>query len=200
MKLLHVGCGEKSIGQTTKGFNNGDWIEIRYDIDTRVNPDIVGSMLDMTSVKDASIDAIYSSHNIEHLYPHQVQIALSEFSRVLKHDGFVIITCPDLMSICELVVQDKLTQPAYTSPAGPIAPIDMIYGFRAAIENGNEYMAHKSGFTQSVITNCLKSAGFNATVSTRRGHPYFDLWIAGYKTERSRDQLKSLAVDHFPKG
>ena len=198
MKLLHVGCGDKTIAQTTAGFNNGEWAEIRYDIDTQVNPDITGSMLDMKDVIDGSVDAVFSSHNIEHLYPHQVQIALSEFCRVLKQDGFVIITCPDLVSICELVVKDKLTEPAYTSPAGPIAPIDMIYGFRTAIENGNEYMAHKCGFTQSVIKGCLKSAGFSATVSTRRGHPYYDLWIAGYKIKKNREDLERLAEAHFP--
>jgi len=45
------------------------WKEIRLDIDPANAPDILGTMLDMPAVADGSVDAIYSSHNIEHLYP-----------------------------------------------------------------------------------------------------------------------------------
>jgi hypothetical protein len=44
-----------------------------------LNPDIVGTMTDMSAVADASVDALFSSHNIEHLYPHEVPVALAEF-------------------------------------------------------------------------------------------------------------------------
>ena len=47
--------------------------------------------------------------------PHEVPIALREFYRVLKEDGMVVITCPDLQSVCEAVVQDKLLEPLYKS-------------------------------------------------------------------------------------
>jgi len=45
-------------------------------------------MLDMPAVADGSVDAIYSSHNIEHLYPDEIPVALKEFLRVLKPEGF----------------------------------------------------------------------------------------------------------------
>jgi hypothetical protein len=48
----------------------------------------------------------------------------------LDDHGFVVITCPDLQSVCALVAQDKLTEAAYTAPAGPIAPLDILYGHR----------------------------------------------------------------------
>jgi predicted SAM-dependent methyltransferase len=38
----------------------------------------------MKAVASESVDAIFSSHNIEHLYPHEVPVALAEFIRVLK--------------------------------------------------------------------------------------------------------------------
>lgn len=118
--FLHVGCGPKHKDRTTKGFNTPEWLEQRLDIDEQVKPDIVGTMTDMSAVLDASMDAIFSSHNIEHLYPHEVSVALAEFKRVLNPEGFAVITCPDLQSVCALVAQDKLTEPAYTSPAGPL--------------------------------------------------------------------------------
>jgi hypothetical protein len=40
---------------------------------------------------------------------------------VIKPDGFAIITCPDLKAICQLVAQDRLTDPAHESPMGPIS-------------------------------------------------------------------------------
>jgi predicted SAM-dependent methyltransferase len=119
--------------QTTREFNTPEWQETRFDIDKSVNPDVIGMMTDMSEIETGSIDAIYSSHNIEHLYPHEVGIALTEFHRVLADDGFVMLTCPDLQSVCKLVAEDKLLEPAYTSPAGPIAPIDMLYGFRPSM-------------------------------------------------------------------
>jgi predicted SAM-dependent methyltransferase len=38
---------------------------------------------------------------IEHVFPHEVQAVLLEFHRVLKKDGIVVLTCPDLRSVCE---------------------------------------------------------------------------------------------------
>jgi len=82
--LLHVGCGQKHKDRTTAGFNRPEWHEIRLDIDPKVQPDVIGTMLDMSAVATGSMDAVYSSHNIEHLYPYEVPVALNEFLRVLK--------------------------------------------------------------------------------------------------------------------
>jgi predicted SAM-dependent methyltransferase len=193
--FLHVGCGHKRKDRTTKGFLN--WNELRFDIDETVRPDLVGTMTDMSSVASESVDAIFSSHNIEHLYPYEVPIALAEFSRVLKPDGFVVITCPDLQSVCALIAEDKLTEPAYTSPAGPIAPLDILYGLRAALAIGNHYMAHRCGFTQKVLTATLQSSSFTSVASMKRGAPFFDLWALGSKSERTEEDLKKMAEIYF---
>lgn len=110
-----------------------DWCEIRLDIDESVNPDVIGTMTNMQGVGDRSVDAVFSSHNIEHLYPHEVPVALAEFHRVLKPDGFALITCPDLQSVAALIAEDRLTEAAYVSPAGPITPLDIVYGHRASM-------------------------------------------------------------------
>ena len=197
--FLHVGCGQKHKNQTTAAFNSLDWEEIRLDIDASVQPDVLGTMTDMQSVDSNSVDAVFSSHNIEHLYPHEVPVALTEFIRVLKPNGFVVITCPDLQSVCELVAQDKLTEAAYTSAAGPIAPLDILYGHRPAMSHGNLYMAHRCGFTQKVLASTVQSAGFSKTATMRRGAPFFDLWIAAVKSELPDDKVLELAAEHFPK-
>lgn len=195
--FLHVGCGPKRKDQTTRGFNSPDWAELRLDIDESVKPDVVGTMTDMSSVATGSVDGLFSSHNIEHLYPHEVPQALSEFKRVLSPGGFVVITCPDLQSVCALVAEDKLTEPAYTSPAGPITPLDILFGHRPPMARGNLYMAHRCGFTQKVLTATLQAAGFTSVAAKRRGHPYYDLWALATASDLPETELRELAKAHF---
>ncbi|HTR00966.1 MAG TPA: methyltransferase domain-containing protein [Candidatus Acidoferrum sp.] len=197
--LLHVGCGNARIQHTTAGFNDGTWRELRVDINPAVKPDVLGSMLDMSSVADASVNAVYSSHSIEHLYPHEVPQALAEFLRVLKHDGFAVFTCPDLQSICQLVAEDKLLEPAYEVPAGKITPLDMLYGFRRDLALGNVWMAHHSGFTRSSLTAILKENGFGSVlVMARNFAPHYDLWAIAGKSARDDADMLELMSKHFP--
>lgn len=191
--FLHVGCGRKTKQYTP--FADKEWREIRLDIDASVDPDLVGTMTDLSAVADQSVDAVFSSHNIEHLYPHDVPLALAEFKRVLKPDGFVLITCPDLQSVCALVAQDKLTEPAYQSGQGPISPIDILYGHRAAMQAGNLYMAHRCGFTRKVLAATLQSAGFSSLVKNRPEH--FDLWAFGSLIPDA-DRIEKVSSDFMP--
>ena len=179
--VLHVGCGPKNPAKLYKDFRTGDWRELRLDVNPDVEPDIVGSMTDMSMVTEASVDAVWSSHNLEHLYAHEVPVALAEFFRVLKPGGFALMTLPDLGQVAELVAADKLDEPAYLSPAGPIAPLDIIYGHRRQIAEGNVFMAHRTGFTPKTLGHALQKAGFSP-VRVRRGNAgQFDLWAHAIK-------------------
>ena len=191
--FLHVGSGHKRQEHTP--FAGKPWDELRLDIDSSVQPDLIGTMTDMNSVSDQSVDAIFSSHNIEHLYPHEVPLALSEFKRVLRPDGFLLVTCPDMLSVCKLVAEDKLTDAAYHSGMGPIAPIDIIYGHRASLAQGNLYMAHRCGFTKRVLAGTLQSAGFASAIKSRPEH--FDLWAVA-SPEKNNESLLKLAHEFFP--
>lgn len=195
-QFLHVGCGTQN-KNSLKGFKSDDWQEIRFDIDEKARPDIVGTLTDMRAIKSSSIDAIFSSHNIEHLYAHEVPTALKEFERVLKDDGFVIITCPDLQSVCQAVVNDKLFEPLYISPAGPISPIDILYGHRKSLANGNNFMAHKCGFTHKALDNLLQESGFISRAGLIRSTS-FDIWILAYKKSTSEHELREVASRFFP--
>lgn len=196
--FLHVGCGGSRKQDAAPGFNGDDWREIRLDMDPAVAPDIVASMTDMAVVPDAAVDAIYSSHNIEHLYAHEVPLAFAEFYRVLKPDGFLVLTCPDLRSICSLVVDDKLDAPAYLTPSGePIAPLDVLYGHRRAMAEGNLFMAHRYGFTQRTLMDAARDAGFKIGHSLQRPSA-FDLWLLAFKSEISMDQLMQRARVFLP--
>jgi SAM-dependent methyltransferase len=196
--FLHVGCGGSSKQHAAPGFRGDDWREVRLDMDAAVAPDIVASMTDMAVVPDAAVDAIYSSHNIEHLYPHEVPFAFAEFYRVLKPDGFLVLTCPDLRSICALVVDDKLDAPAYLTPNGEsIAPLDVLYGHRSSMAQGNLFMAHRCGFTQRTLMDAAKEAGFKIGHSLQRPS-VFDLWLLAFKSEVTIDRLMQQARIFLP--
>lgn len=195
--FLHVGCGAKHKNRTTKAFSSNDWNELRFDIDEAVKPDLVGTMTDMTTVQSESVDAIFSSHNIEHLYPHEVPMALKEFLRILKPDGIAVITCPDLQSVCALVADDKLTDTAYESPAGSIAPIDILYGLRSSMAMGNHYMAHRCGFTKKVLGATLRNCGFLSVALVARSAPYYDLWAVASKANLNDQEIRNLGKEHF---
>jgi SAM-dependent methyltransferase len=197
-KFLHVGCGSARQENTTAEFSLSHWEELRFDIDASVSPDYVGSIVDMSAIEDSFVDAIYSSHNIEHLYAHEVAAALAEFKRVLKGDGFLVLTCPDLQEVAKLVADDKLTEPAYNSPAGPITPLDIMYGFRPSIAQGNTHMAHRCGFTETVLKGTLIANGFSTVAIMRRPSAY-DLWAVASVAAFSEERLRALAYSHFPK-
>jgi SAM-dependent methyltransferase len=177
--VLHVGCGPYNPKKLHEAFRKEGWRELRVDINPNVKPDIVASMLAMPMIAGASVDGVWSSHNIEHLYAHEVPVALAEFLRVLRPGGVVLLTMPDLQRVAELIVQDKLDEPAYSSPAGPIAPLDILYGHRPQIAMGNVFMAHRTGFTARTLAQVLANAGFDR-IKVERGKS-FDLWAVGYK-------------------
>src|SRR5665647_349132 len=147
-RVLNAGSGPYAAGKLHPVFVRDEWQEIRTDIDPQVNPDRVSSITDLrSSFVSRSFDAIWSSHTLEHLYAHEVPSALAEFKRVLKPDGFALITSPDLEAVASLILDHGLDHVAYTSPAGPITPLDMLFGHSDSIASGHLYMAHKTGFT-----------------------------------------------------
>lgn len=177
--VLHVGCGAADISRLpAEFFPRESWREIRLDIDAAARPDILASITDMAAVESGSVDGVFSAHNLEHLCAHEVPLALAEFRRVLRPGGFALVTVPDLQRVAELVAADQLAEPAYVSPAGPIAPLDMIFGLRAAVAQGNAFMAHRTGFTARTLEAALLAAGFPLVRVVRDDR--FALWAAAY--------------------
>jgi len=107
-------------------------------------------------------DVVYCCHALEHCYPHQVGVAVSEFRRVLKPGGYAMVFVPDLQDVA------PTDAPLFNAPCGPIAGLDLIYGYRAALE-GNPFMAHHTGFTEETLAKVF--SGFSR-VETKRLFPF----------------------------
>jgi ubiquinone/menaquinone biosynthesis C-methylase UbiE len=176
--LLHVGCGGAAIPEEWAA----DFREVRLDIDPSVKPDIVADMVNIPA-SDESFDCIFSSHNLEHLSPHDVIPCLQGFYRVLKPMGAAIILVPDLEDV------RPTDEVLFVSPAGPISGLDMYYGFRPALKE-HPYMAHKTGFVQKTLDAVLRAAGFQ-TVNVVRlsGHLKYNLISFAIKGETNGSQV-----------
>jgi hypothetical protein len=96
-----------------------------------------------------------------------------------------------------LIADDRLAEAAYTAPAGPIAPLDILYGHRPSLAAGNLYMAHRCGFTLKVLLATLQAAGFAAAAGQKRAAS-FDLWAVAVKRPLPEADLRALAGRHFP--
>ncbi|MGZ3183720.1 MAG: class I SAM-dependent methyltransferase [Telluria sp.] len=191
LKLLHVGCGSSPRERLPAVFRSGHWHEIRYDIDPAVQPDIVGSISDMTMIATASVDAIWSSHSLEHLHSFDVPSALAEFRRVLRPNGFALISVPDLKAVAMHVVHDQLTDTLYQSASGPITALDVIFGHQRSIEYGNPFMSHRTGFTATSLGRALAAAGFDE-VRVHEGSRW-DLWAVATMPETSGAVFAALS-------
>ncbi len=186
-RVLNAGSGPKSIRRLEAVFDRLAWRETRVDLDPAVEPDVVGSMTELDShFEPGSFDAVWSSHSMEHLYNHQIPLALREFRRVLKPDGFALISCPDLETVITLLLQYGSDHVVYRSAAGPITPIDMMFGHSASIASGNVHMAHHSGLTSDRLGRLLLQAGFAEAVTKRQD---YDLWALALMKDADRDAI-----------
>ena len=164
--VVNVGCGPHNASTLPAYFNS--WRQLRVDVDASVQPDILADLTDLSPIADGSADAVWASHCVEHLYEHQVPIALAEFRRVLREDGFVCVIVPDLQSVARYVVEDRLHEPLYQSPAGPVTPHDIFFGFGAAIASGRISMAHRCGFTPGMLQRSFQQLPFGEILLRRR--------------------------------
>jgi SAM-dependent methyltransferase len=154
-------------------------------------------MSDMSAVPTGIADGVFSSHSLEHLYPHEVPVVLREFQRVLKPAGLLVVTCPDLQSICQRVAAGLADQTAYLSPVGPITPLDMLFGHQPQLAAGNLHMAHRFGFTFGTLCEHLQMAGF-ASIGGFRREAAYDLWVLASRRQLATDELELLLREHLP--
>ncbi|KQV80224.1 SAM-dependent methyltransferase [Massilia sp. Root351] len=189
--LLHVGCGHARPERLPAYFRERQWREIRLDIDPGVQPDIVGSIADLSAIPSAGVDAIWCSHSLEHLPSFEVPAALEAFRRVLKADGFALISVPDLRAVARHIVEGDLQQPLYHAAAGPISALDILFGHQASIRKGNQYMAHRTGFTSDTLGGALAEAGFDE-VRVHEG-THWDLWAVATMPRTPGELFNQLA-------
>ncbi len=159
-KILNVGGNSKAIPLPPQyaGFDH-----VLLDIDPTGQPDIVCDARLLTTLDSHQFDAVYCSHNLEHYYRHDVAKVLAGFLHVLKDGGAAHIRVPDIGEVMRVSVEKGLDieDALYQSALGPIMVLDVLYGYASQIEqSGQDFFAHKTGFTQKSLMKALLQAGF----------------------------------------
>ena len=201
-RVLNAGSGAVSSRRLHQAFQQSGWREVRLDIDPAVEPDLIGSVTDMSAlVPSRTFDAAWASHSLEHLHAHEVLEALLEFRRILKPDGFALVTSPDLETVASLLLQHGPDHVVYTSPMGPITPHDMMFGHADSIRRGMSFMAHNCGFTCESLGALLLQAGFPMVLAKRDG---YDLWALALMEAADKgailSDLNAAGLDMFDQG
>ena len=159
--VLNVGGNNKSIPIPA---HYGSWRHLLLDISPTDDADIVMDARKLTNLPAQQFDAVYCSHNLEHYYAHQVKTVLTGFAHVLKPGGFAEIHVPDIRSVLKRFIESdmEIHDVLYVSPGGPITVHDVVYGWGKEIEaSGEDFYAHKTGFTEASLMAALNNAGFS---------------------------------------
>ncbi len=111
--------------------------------------------LDLTKplpFRDATCEAVFSSHVLEHLFLDEAKALLSELARVL---------CPG--GVCRIVVPDLARAVAAFDPLNPEPFLEAMFetGKRSAARH-----SHHSGYTGEYLTRLLTAAGFSSAYVT----------------------------------
>ena len=159
-KVLNVGGGSKA---TPIPVHFEGWRHDLLDIDARGNPDLVCDARELLTLESGQYDAVYCSHNLEHYYRHHGLRVLRGFVHILKDNGFAEIRVPDIAQVIAAVHKQQLDldDVLYMSAAGPIAAHDVMYGLQSEIvSSGQDFYAHKTGFTTKSLVKFLTEGGF----------------------------------------
>jgi len=173
--VLHCGAGGSPLP-----FYMQHCKEIKVDIDPETEPDILANMAELPE-NIGPFDAVFSSHALEHLWPHEVKPCLEGWLRVLKPGGSVILFVPDLEGV------QPTKEVLYVAASGPVTGFDMYYGWEKWLKN-SPAMAHKGGFVQATLRQALEDAGFSNVVVERLSGPYaYNLYGFGVKSDREKE-------------
>jgi len=115
-------------------------------------------MIDLSAIPSGSAQGVWASHCLEHLYQHDVSTCLKEVRRILSDRGFLCLRVPDLQTVAQAVAEDRLHDVLYQSSKGPVTAHDVVFGFSPDLANGKFAMAHKTGFTPTLLMRSLSEA------------------------------------------
>lgn len=161
LTVLNAGAGNAPLPHLL--YPKSEWTEIRLDADERSRHDLLGDVRNIP-LADESVDGVFNCHVLEHLCEQDGRRALREFHRVLKPEGELVLLTPDLKAVAKEILANKLLDTLYESPAGPVRPVDVIYGFQP-LQQTHPLFAHRFGFTLDSLAHAVAGAGFDTEVT-----------------------------------
>jgi predicted SAM-dependent methyltransferase len=143
-KGLHIGAGSSKIPEL-----------INCDLYSP-DADLKADASSLIMFDDSSIDLIESHHMIEHLSFKDTDLALTEWHRVLRKRGLLILTFPDITAISLQWIKYSLVYPIFPRPERMDYIIKMLVGSQE-----HKGMFHKNAFDIRRMTRILSKHGFS---------------------------------------
>lgn len=111
--------------------------------------DFLGDISDLSQFDDGCCEEIYASHVVEHIPQQNALNALKGIHRLLKPNGKLYVSVPDLDILCHLFIS-------------PLAPPDMKFHAMRMMFGGqtNPHDFHYFGWNQQFLFEFLRQAGF----------------------------------------
>jgi predicted SAM-dependent methyltransferase len=137
---LHIGGHVESPEFWIVDANDGDIV------------DFVMLMSNLYAFPDNSVDTIYASHVLEHCthgVGHELEHTLREWHRVLRPDGQLLVSVPNLFALATLFVNESIPH------QHRVWFMNVMYGGQTDI-----YDQHKVGFDEAILAAYLEQAGF----------------------------------------
>lgn len=170
LTILDVG-GEGNLSQRNRLSCRPDhpvWGQVAWftaNIEASKRPDILADAITLSSVRDASVDGIYSSHTIEHIDVDLSRQMFENWFRVLRPGGRIEIRCPDTEWTWREYFAGHLPEPIIT---------ELLMGIRTG-----PYEVHRNLWWGGKLISELSAQGF---VNARRidygfTHPLLDFWL-----------------------
>jgi SAM-dependent methyltransferase len=192
VRVLNVGSGGRG-SQMPQIYAN--WDVVWLDLNPTFQPDLLMDARDLGTLEPGQFDAVFSSHCLEHIYPHELRAVIHGMWHVLKADGFVDISVPNIGRLLELVHERglDLDSHVYDSPGGPICVRDMIWGYSRHQEYTHrpELNLHKNGFSQRTLGQLLINSDFPAAYMVSND---LDLRVIGFKQPPGNERLVALGL------
>lgn len=170
---LHLGCFKKKI----HGFIN---VDIRGDVE----PDVVDDVSKLERFKPDSVDLIYTSHVLEHFTREDSIKAMKRWHEVIKPNGTIRISVPDLEACFEHYICHKKLDLLKC----------LLYGSQK-----HPYDFHYTGWDFTTLKRDLESVGFKDVRRydwTKTEHFFVDDYSAAYLPHKDQNgKLMSLNVE-----
>ena len=158
--VLHVGCGPPVEDNLLERFRTPEWRELRLDID----PAHDARHSRRHRRHGGRADGVGRRRLVVAQHRARLRVPGAEGARGVPpcaaSGRAALVTTPDLQRAAERIASGRLDEPLYESEAGPVTPLDMVYGHGKEISRGFEEMAHRTGYTAQTLTRRLTDAGF----------------------------------------
>lgn len=129
-------------------------------IDVRDIPgiDYVVDVRDLSIFPDASFDLVRASHILEHFYIDELEKVFSEWNRVLRPGGWIMVCVPNFnLTLLRYLVNPHSINPCLISEFGT-AIVSQIYGF-GYTGHENHFYKHKMVYNQKSLAAVMKKYG-----------------------------------------